>query len=132
MLIIDFGSQVTQLIARRVRESGVYCEIQPFNKVNIDTIKDFNPKGIILSGGPQSVYEENSPKITRQIFDLGLPIFGICHGQQLMCQELGGSVESGFSGSGEFGKTKIKIKKDCILFKNLWKQLFSLADLDLE
>ena len=94
ILIIDFGSQVTQLIARRVRESGVYCEIQPFNKVNIDTIKDFNPKGIILSGGPQSVYEENSPKITRQIFDLGLPIFGICYGQQLMCQELGGSVES--------------------------------------
>ena len=120
ILIIDFGSQVTQLIARRVRESGVYCEIQPFNKVNIDIIKDFNPKGIILSGGPQSVYEENSPKITRQIFDLGLPIFGICYGQQLMCQELGGSVESGFSGSGEFGKTKIKIKKDCILFKNLW------------
>ena len=72
ILIIDFGSQVTQLIARRVRENGVYCEIQPFNKITIDIIKDFNPKGIIFSGGPQSVYEDKSPKVPQEIFDLSL------------------------------------------------------------
>ena len=120
ILIIDFGSQVTQLIARRVRENGVYCEIHPFNSTTIDTVKQFNPKGIILSGGPRSVYEPDSPKAPQEIFELGLPIFGICYGQQTTCQQLGGNVQAGQSGAGEFGKTTITINKDCTLFKGLW------------
>src|SRR5665213_1723576 len=89
ILILDFGSQVTQLIARRVRESGVYCEILPFS-VTIDRIKEFNAKGIILSGGPASVIDAGSPAPAAGIFDLGLPVMGICYGQQTLCKELGG------------------------------------------
>ena len=122
ILIIDFGSQVTQLIARRVREAGVYSEIHPYNKTTIDTIKEFNPQGIILSGGPSSVYEEDSPKAPEGIFDLGLPILGICYGQQTMCQQLGGEVLAGTDGHGEFGRADISIKKDCPLFKGLWNK----------
>src|ERR1700761_4771816 len=91
ILIVDFGSQVTQLIARRVREAGVYSEIAPFNAADaaFDRLK---PKGIILSGGPASVTETQSPRAPQRFFESGLPILGICYGQQTMCQQLGGNV----------------------------------------
>lgn len=118
ILIIDFGSQVTQLIARRIREFNVYCEIKPYT-IKLSEIKEFAPKGIILSGGPASVLEEKSPTISADIFKLGLPIFGICYGQQLMTKLLGGKVVS--SNHREFGKAFIKVESPCDIFKNLWK-----------
>ena len=108
VLIIDFGSQVTQLIARRLRELNVYCEIHPFNKVHDEFLKKFNPKAIILSGGPESVLNDNAPKPPSSIYDLEVPILGICYGQQIMMQMLGGSVVSG-SGTSEFGKSFVNI-----------------------
>ena len=81
ILILDFGSQVTQLIARRLRESGVYCEIWPFNHAPAEKIKAFNPRGIILSGGPRSVLEKDAPEAPAVVFEMGVPIFGICYGQ---------------------------------------------------
>ena len=110
VLIIDFGSQVTQLIARRLRELNVYCEIHPFNKVNDEFLKKNNPKAIILSGGPASVLNKNAPKPPLSIYDLDIPILGICYGQQIMMQSLGGSVVSG-SRTSEFGKSFVKINK---------------------
>ena len=91
ILIIDFGSQVTQLIARRIREFHVFCEIKNPG-ISFDEIKEVNPRGIILSGGPSSVYEKNAPTIDKKIFDLGIPILGICYGQQLICHLLGGKI----------------------------------------
>ncbi len=108
VLIIDFGSQVTQLIARRLRELKVYCEIHPFNKVNDEFLKKINPKAIILSGGPASVLNKRAPKPPSNIYDLEVPILGICYGQQIMMQMLGGSVVSG-SGTSEFGKSYVKL-----------------------
>ncbi len=108
VLIIDFGSQVTQLIARRLRELNVYCEIHPFNKVHDEFLKKFNPKAIILSGGPASVLNDRAPKPPSNIYDLDVPILGICYGQQIMMQMLGGSVVSG-SGTSEFGKSYVKL-----------------------
>ena len=108
VLIIDFGSQVTQLIARRLRELKVYCEIHPFNKVNDEFLKKFNPRAIILSGGPASVLNDNAPKPPSSIYDLEVPILGICYGQQIMMKMLGGSVVSG-SGTSEFGKSFVNI-----------------------
>ncbi|QAX82248.1 glutamine-hydrolyzing GMP synthase [Candidatus Pseudomonas adelgestsugas] len=93
ILIIDFGSQYTQLIARRVRELGVYCELHSFN-INDAAIRKFAPKGIILAGGPESVYKTNSPCCPQAVFDLGVPVFGICYGMQIMAKQLGGKVES--------------------------------------
>ena len=93
VLILDFGSQVTQLIARRVRESGVYCEIWPFN-ADPSRIRGFNPRAIILSGGPASVHDEGSPRAPQEVFDAGVPVLGICYGQMAMCAQLGGEVES--------------------------------------
>jgi len=118
ILILDFGSQVTQLIARRVRECGVYCEIKPYNTA-VDKIKEFKPKGIILSGGPASVSFENSPQISKEVFELGLPVFGICYGQQLMTKILGGVVES--SNKREFGKSDIKIQSKSIITEGFWE-----------
>ena len=108
VLIVDFGSQVTQLIARRVRESGVYCEIHPYDKV--EAILDaYAPKAIILSGGPFSVYEEGAPHMQAAIWKLaeerGLPILGICYGHQLIAQQLGGTVGRGLR--GEYGRAKV-------------------------
>ncbi len=120
ILIIDFGSQVTQLIARRVRENGVYSEIHPFNKTTVDTVKAYNPKGIILSGGPSSVHEVNSPRAPQGIFDLGVPILGICYGQQTLCVQLGGKVAGGKNGHGEFGQAHITIQHACPLFEGIW------------
>ena len=95
VLIIDFGSQVTQLIARRLRELKVYCEIYPFNKINNLLLKDINPMAIILSGGPASVLDADAPKPPSKTFELGIPILGICYGQQIMVEMLGGKVTSG-------------------------------------
>lgn len=117
ILILDFGSQVTQLIARRVRESNVFCEIKPYN-TPLEDIKSFSPKGIILSGGPSSVGTENSPKIGLDIFQLGLPILGICYGQQLMCSLLGSAIES--SDEREFGKAIITVENESSLTKGVW------------
>lgn len=100
ILILDFGSQYTQLIARRVREAHVYCELHPFD-MTIEKIKAFNARGIILSGGPKSVYEDNSPRINRELFELGIPVLGICYGMQLMCHHYGGRVVP--AGKREYG-----------------------------
>ena len=117
ILILDFGSQVTQLIARRVRESGVYCEIIPFS-ATLERIKDFGAKGIILSGGPASVLESGSPAPAKGLFDLGLPVMGICYGQQTLCQELGGVVEGGHT--REFGRAYVDIIEPCALTVGEW------------
>jgi GMP synthase (glutamine-hydrolysing) len=119
LLIIDFGSQVTQLIARRVREAGVYCEIHPFNTA-AKAFADLNPKAVILSGGPASVPDEGSPRAPKEVLDSGLPIMGICYGQQTLCQQLGGSVEAGHH--REFGAANIEIHKSSPLFEGVWKE----------
>jgi GMP synthase (glutamine-hydrolysing) len=118
ILIIDFGSQVTQLIARRLRENGVYCEIWPFNDVPEAKVKEFSPRGLIFSGGPASTTEENSPRAPEFLFDLKLPILGICYGQQTMCMQLGGKVEG--SDHKEFGRAFVEVKKDSPLFEGAW------------
>ena len=117
ILIVDFGSQVTQLIARRVREAGVYSEIAPFNSA-AEAFDRMKPKGIILSGGPSSVMWDDSPRAPHHFFDAGVPILGICYGQQTMMQQLGGQVEGGEN--GEFGRAFIEVKKRCALFDGLW------------
>ncbi len=118
ILILDFGSQVTQLIARRVREANVYSEIHPFD-VSLEFIKNFNAKGIILSGSPSSVYDDNAPKMDESIFDLNIPILGICYGMQLIAYSLGGSVES--SEKREYGRAEIDIIDNSCLFKGFDK-----------
>ncbi|WP_340265704.1 glutamine-hydrolyzing GMP synthase [Sphingobium mellinum] len=119
ILIVDFGSQVTQLIARRVREAGVYSEIAPFNSA-AEAYERLKPRGIILSGGPSSVMWEDSPRAPQHFFDAGIPILGICYGQQTMMQQMGGHVEGGES--GEFGRAFIEVKKRCALFDGLWSE----------
>ena len=118
VLIVDFGSQVTQLIARRVREAGVYCEIAPFQSAEkvFDQIK---PKAIILSGGPASVTEPGSPRAPMKIFESGLPILAICYGQQTIAAQLGGAVEGGHP--AEFGRAEVEIIEDSALFDGVWK-----------
>ena len=93
ILILDFGSQYTQLIARRVREAGVYCELHP-NDVTDAFVREFAPAGVILSGGPSSVYEEETPRAPEGVFTLGVPVLGICYGMQTMAAQLGGKVEN--------------------------------------
>ncbi len=117
ILIIDFGSQVTQLIARRVRETGVYCEIVPFQSAE-EGFKRVNPKAVIFSGGPASVLEENSPRAPQIVFDSKLPILAICYGQQTLCTQLGGKVEGGHH--REFGRADIEILKSSLLFDGFW------------
>jgi GMP synthase (glutamine-hydrolysing) len=119
ILILDFGSQVTQLIARRVRECGVYSEIRPFN-ISAEEIESFNPKAIILSGGPASVHEDFSPRADDVVFNMGVPILGICYGEQTMCQQLGGSVVAG--NHREFGRAMVDVVDDCKLFDGIWKK----------
>jgi len=123
ILILDFGSQVTQLIARRVRESGVYCEIWPFNAATDAKIKEYNPKGIILSGGPCSVLDEDSPRVPESVFSMGVPVLGICYGQQVMVHQLGGVVEgeeNKTGGSREFGRAFVDITAQSPLFEGAW------------
>lgn len=116
ILIVDFGGQYNQLIARRVRECGVYCEIIP-NSYTIDKIKAKEPKGIIFTGGPNSVYDDKAPGIDKEIFQLGVPVLGICYGHQLMANSLGGKVKS--AKTREYGKTNIVLDNDKSLFKNI-------------
>jgi len=116
ILIIDFGGQYNQLIARRVREANVYCEIVSY-KTPIEKIKEKNPKGIIFTGGPASVYVENSPTIPKEIFDLNIPILGICYGGQLMAQLFDGKVNR--ADSREYGKVKLSIKENKEIFDNI-------------
>ncbi len=117
VLIIDFGSQVTQLIARRVRESGVYCEIVPFN-VAAERLESFAPRAVILSGGPASVTGEDTPRAPDRVFEIGVPVLGICYGQQAMCAQLGGRVEA--TRHREFGRAFVEVTGSCALFNGLW------------
>ena len=117
ILIVDFGSQVTQLIARRVREEKVYCEIVPFNRAE-QAFKEMRPKAVILSGGPASVTDQNAPLAPAGIYDAGLPILGICYGEQAMAQQLGGEVEGGHH--REFGRAEIEVTKPSALFEGIW------------
>ncbi|MET4897116.1 glutamine-hydrolyzing GMP synthase [Sphingomonadaceae bacterium jetA1] len=119
ILIVDFGSQVTQLIARRVREAGVYSEVVPFQSAEAAFAR-IKPAAVILSGGPASVVDQDSPRIPQAILDSGLPMLGICYGQQALTQQLGGKVEKG--DSGEFGEAFITVEGDCALFDGLWAQ----------
>jgi len=119
ILIVDFGSQVTQLIARRVREAGVYSEIAPFNAAEA-AFDRLQPKGIILSGGPASVHAAGSPRAPQRLFEAGVPVLGICYGQQTMCEQLGGKVVPGTV--GEFGRAFIEIKERSALFDGLWHE----------
>ena len=115
IIVLDFGGQYNQLIARRVRECNVYCEVMPYSK-GVDAVKAKNPVGIIFTGGPNSVYEENSPTIDSAIFELGVPVLGICYGSQLMAHLLGGKVEN--APKREYGKTDVKLR-DSLLFENI-------------
>jgi len=117
VLIIDFGSQVTQLIARRVREAGVYCEIHPFQNA-AEAFAKLAPKAVILSGGPASVTENNSPRAPQAVFEAGIPVLGICYGQQTMAEQLGGKVESGHH--REFGRALVSVESQSPLFDAAW------------
>ncbi len=118
ILIVDFGSQVTQLIARRVREDGVYSEVVPFQKA-AEAIRTMKPKGVILSGGPESVTTDASPRAPKELFETGLPVFGICYGQQTMAAQLGGQVEGGHH--SEFGRAEIEVLSESPLFQGVWQ-----------
>lgn len=118
ILIVDFGSQVTQLIARRVREEGVYSEVVPFQKA-AEAFHQMKPKGVILSGGPESVTMETSPRAPEDLFDAGVPVFGICYGQQTMAAQLGGEVEGGHH--SEFGRAEIEVLTESPLYQGVWQ-----------
>ena len=117
VLILDFGSQVTQLIARRLRESGVYCEIWPFN-ADPARIRAFNARAYILSGGPASVHEGCSPRAPQMVFEQGVPVLGICYGQMVMCAQLGGETQG--SDHREFGRAIVDVTGDCALLDGVW------------
>ncbi|HZP76803.1 MAG TPA: glutamine-hydrolyzing GMP synthase [Pseudolabrys sp.] len=117
ILIVDFGSQVTQLIARRVREEGVYSEIVPFQKA-AEAFAAMKPRGVILSGGPASVHEANAPLAPKTIYDAGVPVLGICYGEQAMAQQLGGKVEGGHH--REFGRAEVEIVDNSPLLEGVW------------
>ncbi|MDQ0510021.1 GMP synthase (glutamine-hydrolyzing) [Angulomicrobium amanitiforme] len=118
ILIIDFGSQVTQLIARRVREEGVYSEIVPYQSA-AEAVRRLNPVGIIFSGGPASVTDEGSPRAPQEAFDAGVPIFAICYGQQTAALQLGGEVEGGHA--AEFGRAEVTVNKPSALYEGVWE-----------
>jgi GMP synthase (glutamine-hydrolysing) len=119
ILIVDFGSQVTQLIARRVREEKVYCEIVPFQKAD-EAFQALRPKGVILSGGPSSVLDQGAPLAPAAIYDAGVPILGICYGEQAMAAQLGGVVEAGHH--REFGRAEVLVTEDTPLFEGVWRK----------
>jgi GMP synthase (glutamine-hydrolysing) len=119
ILIVDFGSQVTQLIARRVREEKVYCEIVPFQKAD-EAFEAMRPKGVILSGGPASVLDKDAPLAPKAIYEAGVPVLGICYGEQAMAQQLGGTVEGGHH--REFGRAEVLVTEDTPLFEGVWRK----------
>ncbi len=123
IIVLDFGGQYSHLIARRIRDLGVYSEIFPFD-VNLEMIKKVQPKGIIFSGGPSSIYEKNSPKVNDKFFELiqkeKIPILGICYGFHLIAHQLGGKIEP--KDNKEFGKTNLKIIENDLLFESLEKE----------
>lgn len=116
IIVMDFGGQYNQLIARRVRECNVYCEVHPYT-LSLNQIREMNPKGIIFTGGPNSVYKEESPHCPKEIFSMGIPILGICYGSQLMAHLLGGSVAT--APVSEYGKTEVEIDSSTILFQQV-------------
>lgn len=116
VVVLDFGGQYNQLIARRVRECNVYCEVHPYN-ISLDKLKQMNPKGIIFTGGPNSVYAQESPKCSEKIFELGIPILGICYGSQLISYLLGGCVKT--APVSEYGKTDVDVDTSSVLFSNV-------------
>jgi len=117
VLIVDFGSQVTQLIARRVREEGVYCEIVPYEKAE-EAFLAMRPKAVILSGGPASTLDKDAPTTPKAIFEAGVPVLGICYGEQDMAKNLGGKVEGGHH--REFGRAEVEVTADSPLFEGVW------------
>src|SRR4051794_8543028 len=119
ILIVDFGSQVTQLIARRVREEKVYCEVVPFQKAAA-ALKEMKPKAVILSGGPASVLDEGAPLAPMAVFEAGVPVLGICYGEQAMASRLGGTVAAGHH--REFGRAEVEVGEDSALFDGVWKK----------
>ena len=116
IIVVDFGGQYNQLIARRVRENHVYCEVYPYNKA-VEKIEELRPRGIIFTGGPNSVYEENAPEIDEAVFRQDIPVLGLCYGMQLMAHSLGGQVKR--ADRREFGKTAITVDTASPLFKGL-------------
>ncbi|MEK7748979.1 MAG: glutamine-hydrolyzing GMP synthase, partial [Bacteroidota bacterium] len=116
LLVVDFGSQYTQLIARRVRELGVYAEIHPYN-TSVEKISELQPVGIILSGGPSSVYDHDAPKPSEKMYEMGIPVLGICYGLQLIADQLGGKVDP--SQQREYGKASLVIDDRKDLFDGL-------------
>jgi GMP synthase (glutamine-hydrolysing) len=118
ILIVDFGSQVTQLIARRIREAGVYCEVHPYNHA-ASALAALQPRGIVLSGGPASIIDEDAPAIDPALIAAGVPILGVCYGQQALCAALGGVVEAGHD--REFGRAEVRIEKLSALYEGVWK-----------
>ena len=116
IIVLDFGGQYNQLIARRVRECNVYCEVHP-SSLGLDKIREMNPKGIIFTGGPNSVYLEESPHIDKAIFDMGIPILGICYGSQLIAYTLGGKVAT--APTSEYGMTETEFDNGSVLFKDV-------------
>src|SRR5712691_3207849 len=119
ILIVDFGSQVTQLIARRVREEGVYCEIAPFQKAR-EAFAEMKPRAVILSGGPASVLDPDAPLPPSEFYRAGLPVLGICYGEQAMAHQLGGKVEAGHH--REFGRAEVEVTDNCALFDGVWRK----------
>ena len=119
IIVLDFGGQYNQLIARRVRECNVYAEVHPYT-LSLDKIKEMNPKGIIFTGGPNSVYGEDSPRYQKEIFELGIPILGICYGSQLMAYMLGGTVET--APVSEYGRTEVEVDNSSAIFKGVKEQ----------
>ena len=118
ILIVDFGSQVTQLIARRVREERVYCEIVPFQRAEA-ALRELKPKGVILSGGPASVFDKDAPLAPMAIYEAGVPVLGICYGEQAMAYQLGGTVEGGHH--REFGRAEVEVTKPSALYDGVWE-----------
>ena len=118
ILIVDFGSQVTKLIARRVREESVYCEIVPFQKAE-EALRSLKPKGIILSGGPASVFDKEAPLAPAAIYQAGVPVLGICYGEQAMAHQLGGKVEGGHH--REFGRAEVEVTRPSALYDGVWE-----------
>ncbi|MCU0892297.1 MAG: GMP synthase (glutamine-hydrolyzing), partial [Sandarakinorhabdus sp.] len=119
ILILDFGSQVTQLIARRIREAGVYCEIVPFAK-GAEAFERMAPRGVILSGSPANISDANGPRIPDAVLAAEVPLLGICYGEQSLCHQLGGAVVA--SDHREFGRAEIDIVDDCAFFAGVWKK----------